>query len=214
MIKIRKADRLLLPVLLALGAGCEDSSNRAPLAPAEQPASYLSMGVYLLQCPTYEELSASATIDGSGGSVSVTDSYGGRHSVDFPVGAVAEPTTFTLTVPASQHMLVRVTPTDPATGAVKTVGFPMGAEPTLSISYRRCPLSERSRPSLQLYHVTESMLGALNTGRSTTSTVNGSINITWDSRVSGEVPHFSEYAVGSPEAADDITGGGTMWIVR
>jgi len=184
---------LVLAGFATLLAGCDDTNDRAPLAPTERPGFTSAASATLLECPIDAEVSATARIDVLGGTLGVTDSYGGRHEVIFPAGAVSQQTVFTLTAPASRYVLVRVTATDPATGAVSPVDFPVDAQPTLAISYKRCPRPDLSRPNLQLFQVDEQTKAPI------TRAFGGKENNASDLRVRGQVPHFSEYAVGSPE---------------
>lgn len=193
MIEIRRARLLALGASVALLVGCDESRDHAPLAPVEQPGlSRAASAGQLLECPIDEEVTATATIDERGGTLRAIDGSGGRHEVIFPAGAVSEPTRFTLTAPASRYVLVRVTATD-ARGAERLTEFPPEAQPTLAVSYKRCPRSVLGRPKLQLFQVDERTKAPI------TRAFGGKENNASDPRVRGEVPHFSEYAVGSPE---------------
>jgi hypothetical protein len=203
MASLRSAHRLALPALLLVLGACGDSEDRAPLAPANEPGLSIVAGATLLQCPTDREASVSAIVDARGGMVRVIDAAGGAHRVRFPAGAVSEPTRFTLTVPASPYVLVRVNAFDAVTGEAKSVAFPAGAQPSLAVSYKRCPPSIAARRNLQLYQVDERTHGPID------RPFGGRENNASDPRVVGQVPHFSEYAVGSPEASDSGTGTGT-----
>jgi hypothetical protein len=194
-----KAYWLGLAVFATLLAGCEDSRDRAPLAPAKQAELSSAVSATLLECPIDQAVSATATIGALGGSLGVTDSYGGRHEVSFPAGAVSVPTLFKLTAPASQYVMVHVAALDPVTSVETAVNFPLDAQPTLAISYKRCPREAAARTDLQLFQLDEQTKAPI------TRPFGGRENNASDPRVRGQVPHFSEYAVGSPQEKPEET---------
>lgn len=184
---------LALPALAALLSSCAEAGDPAPLAPADAPSLASSSSATLLECSTSSTLAVSDTIDLLGGTLKLTDEFGGVHEVVFPANAVSTPLIFTLTVPASKYVEVDVTATDPLTGDTTSVFFPADAQPTLAISYKRCTRSNTANKALGLYHidpVTDAVLEGPFGAKEGSST---------DPRVTGQVPHFSDYAIGSPD---------------
>ena len=189
----RSGSHPLLATLAAVLAGCGDYADRAPLAPAGAPGFSSAAAATLLECPLDVAASATGTINPTGGVLRVTDSAGGTHELVFPFGAITVPTIFTMTVPASQYAKVRIAANDPITGALKSVTFPAHAQPTLAISYKRCAHPRLRHQTLRLYNIDE-QTGALLEGP-----FGGEDGDSTDPRVVGSVPHFSEYAIGSPD---------------
>lgn len=185
---VRFALRILAPALALLLGACGDSTSS--LAPSELSRAS-SPSATLLECPTDATASASETIDLLGGTLQVVDAAGGLHEVVFPQNAVALPTTFTLTVPAGQYVKVDVTAVDALTGEPQSITFPADAQPTLAISYKRCTRSNTDNTALHLYNIDPGTSAVLE------GPFGGKEGGT-DPRVKGAVPHFSEYAIGTP----------------
>jgi hypothetical protein len=193
MLYPRSARRLLLPSLLALLAGCGELGGRAPLSPAGEPGFTSAPSVTLIECPLPTAASATGTIGLLGGTLRVVDSFGGVNELVFPAGAVSVPTLFKLTVPASDHVVVRLGTLNPLTGVLGSIVFPVGARPTLTVSYKRCDGVSLDPQTLHLYNV-DAQTGAILEGP-----FGADAGDTSDPRVEGAVPHFSDYAVGSPD---------------
>ena len=196
MAHLRSARRPVLSSLLVLLAGCEQSTGGSPLSPSGEAGLSTGASATLLHCPNVGEVSATGLIDALGGSLRVTDSSGGVHEVVFPVGALSGPTLFQLTVPESSHAMVRVSALNPISGALHFIRFPADAQPTLSISYKRCTDPSILAQPLRLYHI-----------HGQTGAIEGPFGVNEgdpsDPRVVGRVPHFSDYAVGSPDFVGD-----------
>lgn len=177
---------------LALGA-CADTGPSSPLDPSQAPSFASGSSATLVECETLSSVTATDTIDLLGGRLAVTDSAGGVHEVVFPENAVTAPTIFTMTVPASKYVEVRVTAKDLLTGETyDSLVFPVDAQPTLAISYKRCTRFNVTKHDLGLYHIDE-VTDALLAGPF--GSKEGS---TTDPRVKGRVPHFTDYAIGAP----------------
>jgi hypothetical protein len=86
----------------------------------------------LLACPSSRTMEASATIGHAGGIVAV-----GGFSMRVPGGVVSQPTTFTLTVPASQYLEVEI-----SAAGEKHYQFERAA--TVTLDYSRCSLDVRT----------------------------------------------------------------------
>jgi hypothetical protein len=105
---------LVIAAACALGA-CGDSQPTAPPTPAAQPAptdpnSLLGLpwsSPKLVECPTSVTKSTSGTFDALGGTLSLDGS-----KVVLPLGALLEPTTIALTIPASPYMEIDVKAND------------------------------------------------------------------------------------------------------
>jgi hypothetical protein len=105
---------VVIAAACALGA-CGDRQPTAPPPPAAQPAptetnpflGLPSSSPKLVQCATSETKSTSGTFDALGGTLSLDGS-----KVVLPVGALLEPTTIGLTIPASPYMEIDVKAND------------------------------------------------------------------------------------------------------
>jgi hypothetical protein len=93
----------------------------------------------LLACPTTDSVSASGVIDVDGGTVEVNGT-----SISVPAGAVAGPTEFTVTLPPSDYMEVRVEPTGWEPDSTTPIGldgrpaFVFHRPVAIEIDYSRC----------------------------------------------------------------------------
>ena len=112
-------------------------------APTEPEASQLSAqsDPSLLVCPSNQTKVATGVIGALGGSVSVDGSR-----ITLPPGAVLEPTTITLTVPASQYMEVDITAND-------AEHFDFLVPATVTISYARCTRSNINQAPLSVWYI-------------------------------------------------------------
>ena len=95
----------------------------------------------LLECPTNQTQSATAVIGVLGGTVSVAGSR-----IILPPGAVLEPTTITLTVPASTYMEIDIT-------ANNAEHFDFLVPATVTISYARCNRSNINLTPLSAWYI-------------------------------------------------------------
>ena len=126
----RLASALGVGLLIASGS-CRDFST-APTTPpaASAPSNSSLFGLWgtpkLLSCPTDEAQSTSALIGVDGGTLSL-----GGTSVTLPLGALLEPTTVELSIPAGQYMEVDLT----VNGGQHTT-FPQPV--VVTIDYSRC----------------------------------------------------------------------------
>ena len=121
----------------ALLAGC---TEQAPTEPETALVSAQSEPS-LLECPTNQTKSATAVVGALGGTVSVDGSR-----ITLPPGAVLEPTTITLTVPASKYMEVDITAND-----AEHFDFVLPA--TVTISYARCNRSNINQAPLTVWYI-------------------------------------------------------------
>jgi hypothetical protein len=114
-------------LVLIVAAACADTT--APIQPPEAPAAAaLPAMARLLECPLSNGWSASVTVGPEGGS------WGQRGvRVSVPAGAIPEPTTFTVALPASQYVEIRVT-------ADGHSGYQFLKPVTIDIPYDRCDL--------------------------------------------------------------------------
>lgn len=100
--------RIATPGLLLVASACADApptalDAAAPAAPVRAAATVESAGT-LLQCAPTAAATASRVITPAGGVLTV-----GGHAIAIPRGAVARPTRFTMSVPASRHIEVDIT---------------------------------------------------------------------------------------------------------
>jgi len=136
--------RALAVLAFAVLSGCTD---QAPTEP--QAASFGSQSEpSLLVCPTNQTQSATAVIGALGGTVAV-----GGSSITLPPAAVLEPTTITLTVPASNYMEVDITAND-------AEHFDFLVPATVTISYARCSRSNINLKPLSVWYI-DSLLKSL-----------------------------------------------------
>jgi hypothetical protein len=98
--------RLALVLTLLAGAGCASEHPTAATAAASLLPGF-GDPTKLLVCPSGTAQSATGVIGSLGGVLSV-----GGTSVTIPANAVLQPTSFTLTVPASKYVEIEVTAGD------------------------------------------------------------------------------------------------------
>ena len=112
---------------------CGGDLATAPSAPVASAARVREGEPHsLLACPTAKAMQASATIGGAGGIIAV-----GGFSMRVPGGVLAEPTTFTLSVPASQYVEVEIS----ASGERH---YQFERPVMVTLDYSRCALDARS----------------------------------------------------------------------
>ena len=129
--------RLLAPGLLLALASCNEG---APLEPAAAPSLSTSGTTAPLECPVEVTKSVSKTIDLLGGTLELDG-----HRLSIPLNAVLLPTQFTLTVPASNYMEIKVT-------AGNQEHFDFRAPVSLTIDYSRCTRSNINKSALRIYY--------------------------------------------------------------
>ena len=134
---------IILAAALALGSCSESASLTGPAGPVAGAATGTALRApALASCPTTETHSAQRTVGILGGSVSA-----GGTTIDIPAGAVAWPTTFEVTVPASTHMEVAIS-------AQGHEHFQFLLPVTIVIDYSRCN-STVADSLLAVFHIDE-----------------------------------------------------------
>ena len=155
----RRPRRLLVAGLMAaavaVAGGCGDAAGVSRItAPQFEPRLVSSnTPAGLLECPTHITQSTSGTIGPLGGSLTLDGT-----SLVLPPGAVGLPTPFTLAIPASNYMEVRIT-----AGGMEHFEFlkPVSA----TISYARCTRADIDKVALTVWHidpVTKALLENMN----------------------------------------------------
>jgi hypothetical protein len=129
----------------------------------------------LIECPTPTARSISATVDESGGTLSVR---GGK--MVLPAGAVREPTLFTLTVPASLYAEISVT----ANGGEH---FQFEKPVSLTISYSQCSRAKLEKGALSAWYVAPETKALLEYMGGEDDKVSRTVTFRTD--------HLSEYAI-------------------
>ena len=173
-----KGNRLVLPVLLVCALGltlsCGDSTPTGVAAAAKPQADLIGslLGFTgLLNCSNLPYDSTTQVIGPAGGSLSA-----GPHSFFIPAGALNQPTTITMIQPTGDHV-----------NAVhfKPAGLQFNKPAYLTMSYANCSLLGKLLPKHIAY-------------------VDNNLNILYyllsldnlfAKRVTGQVNHFSEYAL-------------------
>ncbi len=171
-----KARRVIAPALLLIAAlACTDRSptSVAPVAPPPQAdlIGSLLAPTGLLKCSNLPYASATATIGPNGGSISA-----GPHTLVIPVGALSAPTTITMTAPTGRG--VNAVEFAPA-------GLQFAKPASLTMSYSNCSLLGSLLPKRIAY--TTSSLSILYYILS--------LDNIFSRRVTGQVNHFSNYAI-------------------
>ena len=131
--RVRPMRRTLLAAALALLGACGDQRPTEPVTPAapDSPDRLLGFsGPKLVECPTDETLTKSATIGPLGGVLSL-----GATSITVPIGALLGETELKLTIPASRYVEIDVT----ANGLQH---FVFEEPVVVSIDYWRCNRSD------------------------------------------------------------------------
>lgn len=125
--------------LFSLAAGACESPDPALLEP-DAPLLAAS-GSTLIECPVSETRSVSSDIGLLGGTIELDG-----HSMTVPGGALLTPTTFTLTVPASNYVEIEI-----RAGGQESFEF---LEPvSIAISYERCTRSNIDKVELTAWQI-------------------------------------------------------------
>ena len=165
---------LLLGAASALALGCGDRSQLGVAAQAPTPHSNLIGGLLapsgLLTCRPLPYDSTTQTIGPDGGTI-----YIGSHSLDIPAGALPSPTMITAVVASGTVNAVRFQPE----------GLQFQRTAYLTMSYGNCDLLGSLAPRRIAY--TTDALGILEYLVSADNLFAG--------HVTGELQHFSEYAI-------------------
>ncbi|HEY6809244.1 MAG TPA: hypothetical protein VI160_10710 [Gemmatimonadales bacterium] len=173
---MKSARQLSVALLVAVAAFTISCSDRAaPTAPVAPPQADLIGGLLqatgLLKCSQLPYDSTTAVIGPSGGYLTV-----GPHTLVVPYGALSAPTTITATLPQGQGVnAVRFQPE----------GLQFARPAYLTMSYANCNLLGRLLPKRIAY--TTDLLQILD--------YLISFDNIFTKRVTGQVHHFSEYAV-------------------
>ena len=137
--RIHTGAALLFVVSLA-AVSC-DGAGDALLAP-DAPLLAAS-GSTLVECPVSETRSVTETLLPLGGTIELDG-----HSFTLPAGAIAVPTSFTLTVPKSNYVEIEIH----AVGE-DVFGFPELAPASITISYDRCTRSNIDQSALTAWYI-------------------------------------------------------------
>lgn len=172
-----KAARCLVVALvvcaLVFSSGCGDRTPTAPepLAPSADLIGSLLGATGLLKCSNLPYASTTQTIGGGGGTLSV-----GPHTLVIPPGALARPTTITMTLPTG--LGVNAVQFQPA-------GLVFQKPAALTMSYANCSLLGKLLPK-QIAYTTDNLqiLYYLL-----------SLDNLLRKNVTGQVNHFSTYVV-------------------
>lgn len=155
---------------------CDAPEPTAALAPGDALRSTTS-GAILLECPTDVTKSVTGTIDLLGGTLELDG-----HQVVFPANAVLLPTEFTLTVPASNYLEIKVKP-------VGADSYEFSKPVSLTMSYSRCTRSNVDKKSLKIFYIDSGTKAIL-------ENMGGTDNKTART-VTTDTDHFSGFSVGS-----------------
>ena len=173
---MRSARQITAALLVAVAAFTISCSDRAtPTAPVTPPQADLIGGLLqatgLLKCSALPYDSTSAVIGPLGGSLKI-----GPHTLVVPFGALAEPTTISATLPQGQGVnAVRFYPQ----------GLQFARSASLTMSYANCNLLGILLPK-RIAYTTDGLqiLSYLL-----------SLDNLFTKKVTGQLNHFSEYAV-------------------
>lgn len=166
----------LAPVSLLALTSCAEPA-RSPLAPDQPLMTSTSTGATLVECPTDVTRSVSATIDLLGGTLELDG-----HKLVIPANAVLFPTTFTLTVPASNYLKIQVT-------ADGEEHFQFESPVSMTLSYERCSRSNIDKKTLVIWYVSSADALLENMGGTDDKTAR---------TVTTSTDHLSDYALGTP----------------
>jgi len=165
---------LLLGAAGALSLGCGDRSPLGVASRASTPRSDLIGGLLaptgLLTCRPLPYASTTQTIGADGGTIRI-----GSHSLVIPAGALASPTMITAVVASGTVNAVRFEPE----------GLQFQRSAYLTMSYANCDLLHSLAPKRIAY--TTDALDIVEYLRSTDNL--------FAQQVTGELYHFSEYAI-------------------
>ena len=130
---VRGLTSVIFPVVLLAVAACSDAPTSAPLTSAAtaptRAVTVTEAPATLLECAAAPAASASRRITPAGGLVAV-----GGHAIAIPRGAVARPTTITMTVPASRYVEVDIK-------AAGVEHFRFARPVVVTLDYSRCGAS-------------------------------------------------------------------------
>ena len=135
----RKSLRSIVGVGLLALIACGDVVEPERVTPTEPLHS--TFGQALIECPTNEAASASGTIDARGGVVRL-----GGHALNVPRVAVLTPTTFRITAPVSNYMVLQIRPE-----GANSFDFAVAVEITLD--YSRCTRSNIEKQPLTVWKI-------------------------------------------------------------
>jgi len=141
------ARRILTAVAIGMIVGCEAPSSLAPsdsteLAALRKPHSLLpKLDESLVTCPTSETATTSTVVTPLGGVLNVAGT-----SLSIPAGALLQPVTVTLTVPASNYVEIELT----VDGAPH---FLFELPVTVTVSYARCNRSNIDHGPLSAWYI-------------------------------------------------------------
>lgn len=126
--------------LLVAAAGCAD--HPAAPRPTEESAALLSdTEIEFLHCPSATDRSVTGTVGTLGGSLAVDG-----HRFTLPPLAIAEPTTFTMTAPASEYVELEI-----HAHGYDSFQFLLPAE--IEISYDRCEHEDIEHGALSVWYI-------------------------------------------------------------
>jgi hypothetical protein len=127
--------------LALLVVGCSEPTGSHDTRTLQPHLEALAILPTLLVCPTNDTHSATETIGPSGGTIATS---GAR--LTLPAGAVSQPTTFTLTVPASKYLEIGVE----ANGAEH---FQFERPVTVEVKYSRCAPGSTDSAELSVWYI-------------------------------------------------------------
>lgn len=133
-----RAGTALLFVVSLAAIGCDRAENT--LLEPDAPALAAS-GAALIECPISETRSVTKELGLLGGTIELDG-----HSMTLPYGAVLLPTTFTLTVPASNYVEIEI-------HAAGEEMFDFAKAATIAISYQRCTRSNIDQSALTAWYI-------------------------------------------------------------
>lgn len=137
----RMTRRILMAATIGGIAACVGPGLTEPTTRDVRALRELSSLVNLVECPTTEFTSSTATVTPLGGVVSA-----GGTSVSIPPGALLLPTTITVTVPTSNYMEIDVS-------VEGLEHFTFQQPVTLTLSYERCNRSNIDKAPLSVWYI-------------------------------------------------------------
>lgn len=129
MLKLRRPTSLLLAASLVLAAACAESPTSPLATQPTVPGARFSTSTAspsLLVCPSRHTQTATRVVGPEGGELVIAGSR-----IQIPAGAVAQPTTFTITAPAGRYMQLDIS-------AQGYDHFFFQKPATVTINYARC----------------------------------------------------------------------------
>ncbi len=136
--------KILLPAVVLAGAlaACAPDAGPSRLTAPAAPSLSTTYGATLVECPTSETHTATATVGPTGGVVSV----GAHRMVVPPLAVVGLAKTFTLTVPASNYMEVQIR-------AGNQEHFQFLKPVSVTLDYSRCTRNNIEKRDLRVLYV-------------------------------------------------------------